>query len=131
MKKQEWLLVLHLAVNRFNDVVGISIGKEQIKIPVIIVIKELQPPSAHQPGCHADSGTAGLVVKGLVTIVLVNRKSLHVDVRHEQIHPSVLVEIGRIEPHPGAGATLAAVSHTRVRAAFLEPPLPAIHKDKV
>src|SRR6266702_4790488 len=114
-----------------DEVVGIAVRKQQVQIPIIVIVEELKPPSTHEPCRHSDSGGTRLIVECFIMIVLVNRETLEIDVGHEQIHPSVLVEVGGIESHTGASTTISAVSHTCNRGIFLKATFAAVHEDKV
>jgi hypothetical protein len=70
VKEQKRLPVGYIVVNLFDQVVGMSIGDDQIEIAIVIVIKELHSPAAHQLGRVGDAGGSGDVVKCFIVPVL-------------------------------------------------------------
>ena len=64
-------------------------------------------------------------------VVLVNRVAFHIYIGYEQIHPAVLVEVGRIYTHAGAGPALCAVSYASRLAHLFEAAGTTIHEKKI
>src|SRR5260370_257042 len=52
------------------------------------------------------------------------------DVRDEEIHPAVFVEVRRIHAHAGTRPAVGAVGHVRGKPGFLEA-APAVHEQKI
>src|SRR5262249_56533446 len=121
----------HQAMDTFDEIVRIAIGQEQIQNAVVVIVKELQAPAAHEPCRPTDSSRSGLIIVRLIMVVLVNRKTLHVDVGDKQIHPSVLIKVGGIKAHTGAGSSVGAVGNAGESPGFLKPSLSAIHKYEI
>src|SRR5882762_3232644 len=107
------------------------VGQNQVRVAVIIVIQEPQPPPAQQ-ACWAGNSMASTEIrKSLVAVVSVNRKSLLIDVGHEKVLAAVLVEIRRIDPHAGASQPIFAVPHTGSQSDLFEFLAAPVHKQKV
>src|SRR5216683_7186977 len=131
VKEHQRFLILDLAVQALDEIIRVAVGKKQIEITVIVIVKKFQSPSAHQPRCGADSGRCRLVVKGFVVVVLIDRKHLTVYIGYKQVHPPIFVEVGGIHSHAGARPAVRAVGHARIRSSFFELAIASIHEKKV
>ncbi len=49
MKEQQRFLVGDRARMHFDLVIGMAVGNEQVKVAVVVVVKEFHAPAAHQP----------------------------------------------------------------------------------
>src|SRR5580765_7553615 len=118
-------------MNALDKIVRINIGQEKIEKSIVVIVKELEAPAAQESCRHPNSRGSGLIVERPIMIVLVNCESLHINVGDEQIHPPILVEVGRIEAHPGACTTVSAVGNTGKGSCFFKSPLTTIHENEV
>src|SRR5207248_8423935 len=112
-------------------VVGIAVAEKQNQLTIVIIVKKLQAPAAHKPCRLADARPPRDVVESFVMVVLVNRVAFHIYIGYEQIHPAVLVEVGRIYTHARAGSPLRAVSHTGRLADFFKSAPTPLHEKEV
>ena len=85
-----------------------AVGQEQVEVPVVVDVEELEPPAAHEAGGLRDVVCVRDVRERLVPVVAVERVHLLVHVGHEEVLPAVLVEIGGIHAHAGAGLAVGA-----------------------
>src|ERR1700730_1442289 len=64
-------------------------------------------------------------------IVFVNGEHFSVEVRHEEAHPSILIEIGRVYAHPRSRPAAIAVSNAGSRGDLIEFSLATIDEEKI
>ena len=124
-------MVSNLAVQGADEVIRIAVGQKQIQVPVIVVINKFQTPATHEFRGLADAGRKRYVVKCFVMIVFVYGEHLAVEVRHEQIHPSIIVEIGRVHAHAGSRPAGITVSNAGSRGDLFEFSLATIDEEKI
>src|SRR5216684_7711690 len=131
VKEHQRFLILDLAVQALDEIIRVAVGKKQIEITVIVIVKKFQSPAAHQTGCGADTGRSRLIVECFVVVVLVYRKHLTVYIGYEQIHPPIFVEVRGIHAHAGASPAVGAVGHARISRSIFESAVASIHEEKV
>src|SRR5260370_37886929 len=100
----------------FDSVIGMAIGHEESNVSVIVVIKELSSPTAHETCGAADTQWAGHVVKGEVSVVVVQGIHFLIDACHEQVLPTILGVVGRLEAHARTRAAFLAIGNSRPHA---------------
>ena len=120
------LFVFNLLEALFDAIVGMAVGKKQIHVPVIVVVKELDPPAAQEPGSDPNTGLHGHIVEAFVVEIAVNRVHLLVHVGDEEIHPAVVIVIGGIHTHSGARVPVGAVCHARHKSDLFKPAFSAV-----
>src|SRR2546428_8018960 len=108
-----------------------AVTEQQIQIPIVIKVEKLHTPATQQTRSGADASGHGHVVEALITIVVVEGEHLPVNIRHKQVNPAVLVVIRRIDPHARTGVAVGTISHSRLKADFLEPAFPPIAEEEV
>src|SRR5271169_1072774 len=113
MKQQDPLAIAHIGMDFFDQVVGMAVSDYEVEVPVVIVVHEFQPPTAHQHGSVCNSSRPCYVVECLVVPALKEAVKLVVQVGHKQVHPPVLIDVGGINAHAGASPPPFAVSHSR------------------
>ena len=106
-----------------------AVRKDQVRIAVVVEVKEAQAPAAVQPGlpAHFERGVDEIVALE----VLVQAEHLLVDVRHEQVLPAVAVVVRRVDPHAGSRRAGVAVGHSQQQAFFVEGSVALVDKEKV
>ena len=67
----------------------------------------------------------------LVMVVLIDRVQLVVHVGHEQVHPTVVVEIGGVHAHSRPGSSLFPIGNAGGKANFLETLPGPVHEEEV
>src|SRR5205823_6479141 len=86
-------------------------SQPMILVAIIVIVKKLQTPSAHEFGGFADARGKRQVVKCFVMIVFIYGEHFAVEVSHEQAHPSVITEISRVHAHAGSRPAAITVSN--------------------
>ena len=76
MKQQQRLPPLDSRRALVKQIVGKTVRSNQIKIPIVVIIEKLQPPSTHPARRHADASRHRHIVKGAIAVVLVEREEL-------------------------------------------------------
>src|SRR5438876_6712386 len=71
-EQHERFLVFHLAVQTLDEVIRIAVGEEQVEVTIVVIIKKLQAPSAHEFGGFADTRGESQVVECFVMIVFID-----------------------------------------------------------
>ena len=92
-EEEQRLAILHLRRVTLDHVVGMAVGEKQIDGAVVVVVEELQPPSAQDPRGSRDVVLIRDVGKELLPLIVVEREHLLIDVRDEQILASVGVDV--------------------------------------
>src|SRR5882762_3350319 len=131
VKQHERLFVSDLAVQGADEVIRIAVGEKQIQVPVIVIVKKFQTPATHEFCGLADAGRKRYVVKCFVMIVFVYGEHFAVEVRHEQVHPSTIVEIGGVHAHAGSRPAAITVSNAGSRGDLIEFSLATIDEEKI
>src|SRR5438105_7355726 len=116
---------------RLDFVVGMAVVKKEVRGSVVVVVKKLQSPPAHQSRNLSDTIRNSHVIERFIAIVVIKGVHLPIHVGNKQVHPAVLVVIRRIHAHPGAWPPLGAVTNVGLQAYFLELPVTAINKQKI
>jgi len=65
MEQKHRLLVGHVFAKDLNQVIGIAVAEEQVKIAVVVIVKKLQSPAAHEAGSGCDPVRSSRIVKSL------------------------------------------------------------------
>src|SRR5262249_23769227 len=112
-----------------NHVVRMAIRQNQIGIAVVIVIEETQTPAAEQTRCRPN--LAGPVDEGQIFFIVIETEQFLIDIGDEQILPTVVVVIGRIDAHSRTRRTRIAVSDSGQQTDFFKLSLPFIDEKKV
>src|ERR1700685_2092857 len=120
VEQKQWLTVRHIIVNLLDQVIRMSVRDQEIEVAVVVIVKELKPPSAHEFGCIGNPRRTGNIVESLVMAVPVERVELVSQIRHEQIHPTILVEIRGIDSHTRPRFSAFAVRNTAGESDFLK-----------
>ena len=120
MKQQERLTISHLMRELLDQIVGKAVGDDEVHVAVIVVVKKLQPPSAHPACSHANSLLHRYVFKAPVAAVTIKRKDLLIDVGDEQVHPAVIVEVGRVDAHTRPRTAVGAICNIGGKAVLFE-----------
>src|SRR6266513_1876733 len=98
---------------------------------VVVVVKEFHSPAAHEARQPPEPHGAGPIVEREVVIVAVDGVHFLVHVGNEEILPTVLVEIRRVNSHAGALAARLAVSHARFEPLLIELSVVFVDEEKV
>src|SRR5215813_14404196 len=104
----------------FDLVIRMSVGDEQIQIPIVVIVEKLYSPSAHEPCYASKSHWLSQIVEGKVVITAIDGVHLLVDIGYEEVLPAVLIEIGRIDSHARAGSPILAIGHTSLECHLLK-----------
>ena len=131
VEEQQRLLVLHHLAVLADHVVGVTVGEEQIDVPVVVVVEELQAPAAEKPRRLRDAVGRGDVREELAAVVLVKREHLLVDVGDEEILLAVAVEVGRVHAHAGPRRAVGAERDFRREADLFPFALAAVREQEV
>src|SRR5487761_85907 len=130
--KQQWRLFIgDFAVQSREEVVRIPVGQQQNEIAIVVIVKKLQAPPAHEFAGLADTGGKRHVVESFIMIVFINGVHFAVEVGYEQAHPSVVLKIGGIHAHAGSRPTGVAVGNSGSLGNFLEFSFAAIDEQKI
>src|SRR5581483_1002630 len=105
------------------------IRQEQMQITVVVIVEELQSPSAHQASRLAHSILHRHIVESLIVVVLIERIHSVIDIGDEKVHPAVLIEIRPINSHAGPRASLCAILNPPLLPNLLETAA-AVHEEK-
>src|SRR5580704_9226983 len=114
-----------------DEVVRIAIRKKQIQIPVVVVVKKLQPPTAHGSRGFGNPHGNSQVIEGPVVIIAVNGKILAVEISYEEVLPTVVIEIRRVHAHPRTREAVGAVCHTGFGSSLSEFSFAVVYKQKI
>jgi len=76
-----------------------SIGDQQVEVAVVVVVEKFYAPAAHGLRGPGDTRRRGNILESLVVFVVINPIQFVIQIRHEKIHPAILVQIRRIHPH--------------------------------
>src|ERR1041384_6367301 len=106
-----------------------TIRQDQIRVAIVVVIKETQTPAAEQTRCR--SNLAGPVDKGQVLLIVIETEQFLIDIGNEQVLPAVVVVIGCIDSHSRARRARIAVRHTGQQTGLFKLSLPLIDEEKV
>src|SRR4030095_7213098 len=106
-----------------------AVDQEQVRITVVVVIKELQPPPAQQLGGGPD--LSRFVGKSQFFLVVVQTEEFLVNVSNKKVLPSVAVIVRCIHAHTGARSPGFAVRYTCPETGFLESAAPFVDEKKV
>ena len=60
-----------------------TVGNEQIDVPVVVIIEKLQAPAAHQPRQTSKAHRSGEIIESKVVTVVVDRIHFLIDVCDE------------------------------------------------
>src|SRR5688572_32759489 len=96
-KEKHRLAVFNTWIPHLDEIIGMSICQEQIKIAVIIIIKEPQAPSAEKLGGWRDFPR--LVGECQIFLIMIEAEKLLLDIGHKEILPPVIVIICCINSH--------------------------------
>src|SRR3984885_2580161 len=96
---------------RLNGRIGMAVGDDQVEIAVVVVVEELQPPTAHQAGGSTNGRIQRDIVEAAAAVVAVERIHFVVDIGDKQIDPAILVVIGGVDTHAGSGDAEGIVGH--------------------
>src|SRR5438132_5481803 len=118
-------------MERRDEIIRIAVGEQQIKVTIVVIVKKLQSPSAHEFSGSADARGKGQVVKRFVMIVFIYGEHFAVEVRYEQAHPSIIIEIGRIHAHARSCPAAITVSNAGSRRDLIKLSLATIDKQKI
>ena len=99
-----------------------AVAKQEIKVAVIVIVKELHAPSAHQLGGRPNPGRCGKVTKCLVLVVVIQRKHFLVYVGDEQVGPSILIVVSSVHTHTRTCTAVGAVAHPCQHTVLFEFP---------
>src|SRR3984893_3250244 len=114
-----------------DEIVRIPVGEQQIEVAIVVVVKKLQTPPAHEFGGFADTGGKCQVIKRLITIIFIYGEHFAVEVCHEQAHPSIIIKICRVHSHAGSRTARVTVSHAGSGGDLIESSLAAIDEKKI
>ena len=98
-EEEQRLLVFHLRRPHPDHIVWVTVGQQQVDVPVVVEVEELQAPAAEETRGVGDAVLVGDVGEDLAVAVPVQGEPLVVDVGDEEILPAVGVEIRRIDAH--------------------------------
>ena len=131
MKQQQRFFVADMTRKRLDLVIRMAVGNEEIHVTVVVIIKKIHGPSAHQPRQAAETHRPCLVVERKVMTVAVNGLHFLIHIRDEETLPTVLIKICRIRNHAGTLAAVLAIGHTRFEGSVLELSIVLIHEEEV
>src|SRR6185437_12978269 len=121
VKQQKRLAVVDgIGINLLNEIVGMAVGNHEIKIAVVVVVEELEPPAAHEFAGGGNSGFTSDVVERLIMFVAVERVELMIEVGDEHVHEAILVEISGVDSHAGPSLAAFAERDTGCESDLLE-----------
>jgi hypothetical protein len=69
-------------------VIRVTVCEKQIKVAIVIVVKELHAPTAHESRSAADAERAGHVVESEIVIVAIDGIHFLVNIGNEQVQPA-------------------------------------------
>ena len=107
------------------------VGQKQVHVPVHVEVQKLQSPAAQEPGGLSHLIGMGEIAKQFIPLILVEGEHLLVHVGHEQILPSVLIEVGGIDSHAGAGFPVGAEPHLREKTDLVPPVVSPVDEQEV
>jgi len=111
MKQQQPFAVADIVVNFLDQIVGMTIHDHQIEVSVVVIVEEFQAPSAHQFSSIGDSRRRSDVVKSFVVPILIEAVKFVIQIGHEKIHPSILVEVGGVDSHARTRLSTLAIGY--------------------
>src|SRR6266700_7881951 len=97
-----------------------TIGNEKVEVTVVVVIKKLHSPSAHQPRQTSQPQRDSHVIESHVAVVPVERIHLLVHICNEKSWPAVFKDVSRVHPHSRAGSAVLTIGHPGLDADFFE-----------
>src|SRR5438046_9728112 len=103
-----------------------SVNQEQIRITVVVVIKEPKAPTAQHLRCR--SNLARLVRENKILLVLIKTEKFTIDIRHEEILPPIAIVICRVHSHSRARFAHVAERDPSSQADFFKLSVPLIDK---
>jgi hypothetical protein len=112
LEKKEGLAVAELGMVLLDHNVRMAVGNDQVEVAIVVEVKKLQPPAAHEACDRPDRRSERDVVESSLMVIVVERIHLVVDVGDEKIDPAVLIVVGGVDAHPGAGHAEGIVGHT-------------------
>src|SRR5688572_14823620 len=106
-----------------------AIYQEQVRIAVIVIIKEPQAPTTQK--LRRRSYLARLVGKREIFLIMIKTKKLLLNVCHEKVLPAVAIIICGIDTHSGTGFSRSTEAHAGGEPDLFEFAAPIINKKKV
>src|ERR1043166_7219473 len=129
LKEQQRFLVLNFQRLDLDHVVRMSVRENQIRIAVVVEVEEAQPPAAEQT--RRWSNLARLVDECQVLLILIETEQLLIDVRDEQVLPTIAIDIRGIDSHSRARRTRVAVSDAREESDLFKLSVAFVHEEKI
>ena len=107
-----------------------AVGEKQIDVAVVVVVEELQPPAAQQPGRLRDAVGVRDVGERFAAVVPVEREHLLIDVGDEEILVAVAVEVRGVDAHARSRLPLALKATSAGSPISSHLPLPRLTNRK-
>src|SRR5262249_27267225 len=105
------------------------VNQEQIRITIVVIIKEFQAPAAQHLSRRRD--LTRLIREDQIFLVVVKTEKLVIDVGDEEVLPSISVIVRRINAHSGAWSTGVAVSNPCSQSYLLKLSLTFIEEEEI
>src|SRR5712692_2738127 len=93
-----------------------AVGQQKVDAAVIIIVEIFQPPAAEQTRNLRDAMRVGQIGECLVMIVAIEREHLLVDVGHEEVLPTIAIQVRGIDAHPRSSLPALAEPNARLKS---------------
>src|SRR5689334_23567581 len=110
MEQQKGLSISDGLRSLADHVIRMTIRENKIEVAIVIVIEELQAPSAQETRGLRDRLGLRYIGECPISEIVVQREFFLIDVRDKKILPAIVVKVSRIHSHSGAGLAIFTVS---------------------
>ena len=131
MEEQERLAVGQVVGNLLDQVIGVPVGDDEVLVSIEIEIIELDAPAAVHLGGSRDAAGTGGILKREVAPIAIDRKTLAVEVRNEQVLEAVIVKVRCVHTHPGPGCAVGTVGYAGIESDLPESAVPVVEEQKI
>ena len=111
---------MKVGIVELDGVEVVALSDEKIFPAVIVVIQKANAPSGVQHSGAGDAGAEAGVIKSGVAIVLVERVALVGKIGDDQVRPTIIVIVGKVDAHAGVGAAVAVNGSLREETHFFK-----------